>query len=131
MKAQYWFQMLLVGALVGGPIAQAQEHQHPAGPVEQLGQVNFPTSCNMEVQDDINQAVAMLHSFWYQAAEAAFVEISEQDPQCAMAYWGIAMSRFHQLWVQLSLESVQVGQAALQQQVAVGGIQYTVLVAVA
>jgi tetratricopeptide (TPR) repeat protein len=32
----------------------------------------------------------MLHSFWYSAAEKTFREVLKDDPQCAIATWGIA-----------------------------------------
>ena len=120
MKSLHCFYLLLMGLLAVVPTARAQEHQHRAGDVEQIGQVDFPTSCSAEVQGDVNRAVAMLHSFWYQASVEAFVAITEKDPGCAMAYWGVAMSRFHQLWEKPSPENVSVGQAALQKAEAIG-----------
>ena len=78
-------------------MATTQEiHDH--GIPEKLGTVNFPISCKAAVQPEFNRAVALLHSFAYSPAESAFRNISTQDPQCAMAHWGIAMSQFHQLW---------------------------------
>ena len=121
MKSLYCFPVLLLGLLAVVPIAWAQEHQHRAGNVEQLGQVDFPTSCNTEVQDDVNRAVAMLHSFWYQAADKAFSAVTEKEPGCAIGYWGVAMSRFHQLWEKPSSENIRVGQAALQKAAAIDG----------
>lgn len=120
MKSLHCFHLLLMGLLAVVPTAPAQEHQHRAGDVEQLGQADFPTSCSAEVQDEINRAVAMLHSFWYQASEEAFVAITGIDPGCAMAYWGKAMSRFHQLWQKPSPEDVSIGQTALQKAEAIG-----------
>jgi tetratricopeptide (TPR) repeat protein len=57
---------------------------------EQLGKVSFPTSCDPKVQAQFERGVAMLHSFWYSAAEQAFREVVEQDPSCAIARWGFA-----------------------------------------
>ena len=74
----------------------AQEHDHPVP--EKLGAVAFPVSCQPAVQQDFNRAVALLHSFTYQAAEEAFRGVEKRDARCAMAHWGIAMSHFHQLW---------------------------------
>jgi len=74
----------------------ADEHNHPVP--ERLGRVSFPTSCNPAVQQQFDRAVALLHSFAYKAAEEAFQRVSQQDPHCAMAHWGIAMTHFHQLW---------------------------------
>ena len=60
--------------------------------------MSFPTSCAPEIQASFDRAVALLHSFWYEAAEAAFLEIAEKDPGCAMAHWGVAMTAVHPLW---------------------------------
>jgi hypothetical protein len=40
----------------------------------------------------------MLHSFWYEKASDAFAAIAQKDPTCGMAYWGIAMTYYHQVW---------------------------------
>ncbi len=72
-------------------------HDHPAP--EKLGSVSFPVSCTAGVQEEFNRGVALLHSFAYSAARTAFQHVAEQDPQCAMAHWGVAMTYFHQLWV--------------------------------
>ncbi len=69
-----------------------------AGPPEQLGKVNFPTSCTAEVQPTIEKGVALLHSFQYTESEKTFAEAATREPKCAIAYWGKAMALFHQLW---------------------------------
>ena len=71
-------------------------HHHDAS--EQLGKVNFPTSCSPASQTAFERGLALLHSFEYEDAEHQFTEITTSDPQCAIAHWGIAMSLFHQLW---------------------------------
>ncbi|HEV2977507.1 MAG TPA: hypothetical protein VG425_07955 [Casimicrobiaceae bacterium] len=55
-----------------------------------LGHVSFATSCDPKVQASFERAVAMLHSFWYSAGERAFRDVLKDDPQCAIATWGIA-----------------------------------------
>ena len=77
-------------------VAAQEMHDHPAP--EKLGTVSFPTSCRQETQQEFNRAVALLHSFAYGAAEEAFKSVAAQDPQCAMAHWGVAMTHFHELW---------------------------------
>jgi len=57
---------------------------------EKLGKVAFPNSCDAKVQVQFERGVAMLHSFWYSAAEKTFRDVLEQDPSCAIATWGIA-----------------------------------------
>jgi tetratricopeptide (TPR) repeat protein len=69
-----------------------------AAPPDQLGRVNFPTSCTAEVQPTIEKAVALLHSFQYTESEKTFADASTRDPKCAIAHWGKAMALFHQLW---------------------------------
>jgi tetratricopeptide (TPR) repeat protein len=63
-----------------------------------FGTVHFQISCKPEVQADFNNAVALLHSFEYEEARSAFVEVGKKDPQCAMVKWGEAMTYFHGLW---------------------------------
>jgi hypothetical protein len=72
------------------------QHSHPAP--QKLGRVNFPISCSRAVQPSFNHALALLHSFAYSLAQQEFAAISQRDPQCAMAHWGIAISYYHQLW---------------------------------
>lgn len=84
-------------ALVSARLVLAQEaHQHSAP--SKLGEVSFSTSCKPAVQAEFNRAVALLHSFTYMPAHEAFRNVAQKDPACAMAYWGMAMTNFHQLW---------------------------------
>ena len=71
--------------------AAAAQHAHDAGMNHgDVGKVRFENSCAPSVQADLARAVAMLHSFWYSAGEAAFRGVLEKDPGCAVATWGIA-----------------------------------------
>jgi tetratricopeptide (TPR) repeat protein len=68
----------------------------PSGPgaaEERLGDVSFPVSCSPAAQTQFNRAVAMLHSFFFPETIKAFTAITEQEPSCAMAYWGVAISQ--------------------------------------
>jgi hypothetical protein len=69
----------------------AQDHAHHGDPA-QLGTVSFPTSCAAAVQPQIERAVAMLHSFWFEAAEAEFDAVLAAAPSCAIAHWGRAIT---------------------------------------
>src|ERR1700733_12672327 len=92
--------LLACVALLGvGPasqsIPQAEHHHHDAAEsVEGLGQVSFPTSCASHSQEDMQRGVALLHSFGYSQARMQFEAIAKEDPGCAMAHWGIAMTQF-------------------------------------
>ena len=59
---------------------------------EKIGNVQFRISCNAEAQQAFNRAVAMLHNFWFPQASNAFADVAKVDPDCAMAYWGTALS---------------------------------------
>src|SRR5947208_1972944 len=65
---------------------------------ERIGQVSFPVSCAAAVQKPFERAVALLHSFWYLEAAKAFAQIAQADPDCAMAYWGLALTNWTQIW---------------------------------
>lgn len=56
-----------------------------------LGKVTFPTSCDPSVQPQFERGVAMLHSYWFIQARKTFEAVLQQDPNCAIAYWGIAV----------------------------------------
>ena len=73
-------------------------HHHEDLTESQLGTVHFPISCAASVQKPFARGVALLHSFWYEEAEKEFLDIAKDDPKCAMAHWGVAMSIWHQLW---------------------------------
>jgi hypothetical protein len=59
---------------------------------EKLGNVNFETSCKPEAQKLFNQAMLYQHSFWYRASQKVFEDALKADPECGIAYWGIALS---------------------------------------
>ena len=57
--------------------------------------MSFETSCRPQGAFDINRGVALLHSFWHEEALHTFESVAAADPDCAMAWWGVAMARFH------------------------------------
>jgi hypothetical protein len=95
------------------------QHDHSAAS-ERLGKVQFVTSCDAGLQDEFNQAVAVLHSFGYARARAAFTAIAEKDPTCAMAYWGMAMSHYHPLWEAPGRSDLERGSEAIEKANAIG-----------
>jgi hypothetical protein len=60
---------------------------------ERFGDVDFAISCSAAAQAQFNHAAAMLHSFFFPETIKAFKAIARQEPSCAMAYWGIAISQ--------------------------------------
>jgi hypothetical protein len=81
------FPLLFLAVLAVSSTLHAHDMESHGG---QLGKVSFPTSCDPKVQPAFERAVAMLHSFWYSAGEQAFRDVLKEDPQCAIAEWGIA-----------------------------------------
>ncbi|MEK7253596.1 MAG: hypothetical protein AAB316_02535, partial [Bacteroidota bacterium] len=65
---------------------------------QEFGEVSFSLSCKPAVRKQFDLAVSLLHSFEYDEAEKAFAKVIDADPECAMAYWGVAMSLYHPLW---------------------------------
>ncbi|MBA2402181.1 MAG: hypothetical protein H0V72_26495 [Bradyrhizobium sp.] len=65
---------------------------HAQSTGEKLGTVNFETSCRPEAQKLFNQGMLYQHSFWYRASQNVFEDALKADPQCGIAYWGIALS---------------------------------------
>ncbi|MDP9161513.1 MAG: hypothetical protein M3O09_14940 [Acidobacteriota bacterium] len=105
------FVFFFLGLLLNNPL-WADEGHHHALTREEVGAVNFPTSCSHEVTGEFNRAVALLHSFQYEQSRQAFEAIANKDKGCAMAEWGVAMSHYHGLW---KSGDVDAGRAAMQQ----------------
>ena len=89
------------GAMPKGPLPGHSYHGElfDEGPRQKAylmgtcGEVTFPVSSKVpEVQEFINQGVAQLHGFWYLEAERSFRHAAMLDPDCAIAYWGMAMA---------------------------------------
>jgi hypothetical protein len=84
--------------------------------------VHFPISCTAE-QGKFDRAVALLHNFFYPETVKAFQTIIKEDPSCAMAYWGLAMSElpnplvppFPPANLKAGREAIQLGKAAKTQ----------------
>ncbi len=60
-----------------------------------MPKIVFPvTTTSREAQRYFEQGIGQLHGYWYLEAQRSFRKVAALDPQCAMAYWGIAMTRF-------------------------------------
>jgi tetratricopeptide (TPR) repeat protein len=82
-----------------GLTQQANEHaQTSAVSEEGLGRVHMDISCSPAVAAKFDQALALLHNFWYVRALDGFQQVASDDPECAMAYWGAAMTYNHPFW---------------------------------
>lgn len=106
--------LMVIAALVLPPGAIADHGEEQAAVPERLGTVHFPVSCRAELAPRFERAVALLHSFAYVPAAKAFQAIADQDPWCAMASWGVAMSYFHTVWGPPTADEFAAGRAAAE-----------------
>jgi len=106
------FSILFVLAMSVRALADTG-HEHKEGDPTKLGKVHFPISCSAASQKKFDVGLAMLHSFWYAKSDRAFAELAAADPGCAMADWGVAMSRFHQIWEAPPPDDLKAGVAAM------------------
>src|SRR5437870_6110889 len=84
MKRRIHIAALLIAlSLAVASVAFAQ-HDH------KLGKIEFPNSCSPAVQEKLMRGIAMLHSFYYSAAQKAFEEVAAEDDSCTIAAWGYA-----------------------------------------
>jgi tetratricopeptide (TPR) repeat protein len=85
------------------------EHHHHDDAEQTLGRVSFPTSCAVRSQAPMEHGVALLHSFGYTQAEMQFRSIAKDDPSCAMAHWGVAMTKYQELWGEPEAAALKTG----------------------
>jgi len=94
MSMRWWRSLfavnLITSTLAGGALAQQDET---------LGKLSFPTSCDPKAQAEFERGVAMIHSYWFLIARRTFEGVLRQDPDCAIAYWGIAIDLLNNVFV--------------------------------
>lgn len=107
--------IMALALAMSGSVVRAQE------PTEaQFGKVHFKTSCNEIAQRRFDRAMRYQHSFWYQASKEIFEEALQADPECAIAYWGIAQSLRLNPHFPAPTEHLAAGLASLEKAKAVG-----------
>ena len=79
--------------------AQPANHDHSSAASEEgLGRAHMETACAPMVGAEFDRSLALLHNFWYARALERFNQVAKDDPECAMAYWGAAMTYNHPFW---------------------------------
>ena len=115
MKIRTFAFAIATAAMIASAQAQQVADDH-------LSAVHFPISCSA-VQAKYDRAVALLHNFFYPETVKAFQAIIKEDPDCAIAYWGLAMSElpnplvppFPPANLKAGWEAIQLGKAAKTQ----------------
>ena len=87
---------------------------------KKLGKVHFATSCKPEAQKLFNRGMLYQHSFWYRASQQEFEDVLKADPECGIAYWGIALSLLWNPHVPTPAKNLTDGAAAIAKAKAVG-----------
>src|SRR5262249_55379070 len=85
-----------------------------------LGSVHFETSCKPDAQKLFDRGMLYQHSFWYRASQKSFEEALKADPECAIAYWGIALSLLWNPHTAPPVTNLAAGSAALAKGQAIG-----------
>jgi hypothetical protein len=93
----------------------AQENADP-----KLGTVHFATSCNEAAQRRFDRAMRYQHSFWYSESKEVYEETLKADPECAIAYWGIALSLLSNPHGAIPAPNLAPGLAAIEKAKAAG-----------
>ena len=96
--------LLAATAVAAEPELPGHSHQGHAfdeGPRQSLGLIAGTGAVHLPVTTDwsegqayFDQGLGQLHGFWYYEAERSFRQLAAKDPECAMAYWGMAMSNW-------------------------------------
>jgi hypothetical protein len=115
MKVRLFAFAVATAAMIASAQAQQAADDH-------LGTVHFPISCTA-AQTKFDRAVALLHNFFYPETVKAFQAVIQEDPSCAIAYWGVAMSElpnplvppFPPANLKAGWEAIQQGNAAKTQ----------------
>lgn len=87
---------------------------------QRLGTVHFPTTCNAIAQRRFDRAMRFQHSFWYRQSQEVFEDVLKADPECVIAFWGMALSLLNNPHNAPPPENLPIGLAFLQQAKAIG-----------
>jgi hypothetical protein len=116
-----WLAPAVAGVLALGATDSAIAQKDAHDLMEGRGRdVSFPVSCGADMQPRFDAALAALHSFWYGQSLKEFTAISEAKPDCAMAYWGSAMSVWNQIWAPPRADNLKAGSDVIARAQAAG-----------
>jgi tetratricopeptide (TPR) repeat protein len=87
---------------------------------QRFGTVHFSTSCNETAQRRFDRGMRYQHSFWYRESKEIFEETLKADPDCAIAYWGIALSLLLNPHVPTPKDNLVLGLSTLEKAKSIG-----------
>src|SRR3982074_68118 len=102
-------------SVAGPPPSLAQEDTD-----QRFGTVRFDTSCNEVAQRRFDRALRYQHSFWYRESKELFEQVLQADPECGIAYWGIALSLLNNPHAPPPVANLPLGLAAVEKGKAIG-----------
>jgi len=114
MKTLPAVAVIVAAGLMAAPFAFGQSEG------SKLGKVHFETSCNSEAQKIFDRGMLYQHSFWYRASQKEFEDALKVDPECGIAYWGIALSLLLNPHVPTPAKNLVDGTAAIAKGKGVG-----------
>lgn len=114
MRTSFGIAVLVATGITVGQPAFGQPND------KKLGKVHFETSCKPEAQRLFDQAMLYQHSFWYRASQKVFEDALKADPECGIAYWGIALSLLFNPHAPPPPSNLPLGLAAIDKGKAVG-----------
>jgi Tfp pilus assembly protein PilF len=97
-----------IAVSISSPAASQEEKE------QRFGNVHFQTSCNDTAQRRFDRGMRYQHSFWYRQSKEIFEDVLKADPECSIAYWGIAQSLLANPFNPTPPKNLQEGLAAIQ-----------------
>ncbi len=91
-------------ACTGAGQSDALAEGYPAGTEvldadgNSLGSIAFNTTCSPDADALMRRGLSLVHHMTFTQGEAVFREAAAVDPECALSYWGVALSFVHPLW---------------------------------
>jgi tetratricopeptide (TPR) repeat protein len=111
------FAVTIMAVTTLGPCAPSLAQENAD---QKLGTVHFSTSCNETAQRRFDRAMRYQHSFWYTESKEIYEETIKADPECAIAYWGIALSLLSNPHSPVPAPNLPLGMAAIERAKATG-----------
>ena len=119
--------VIMAGLLMAEPLTAAQTNEQDdvqstvvagqlAPRLQNLGNHKFPVTTNSaRAQLFINQGLMLAYGFNHAEAERSFREAARLDPNCAMAYWGMALVQGPNINMAMAPEAEQPAHEAIRQ----------------